>query len=153
VGCGYGALADFLGARFTEFSYYGYDICPEMVAEAAKGHREQANLVFTTDWTDVPMCDVAISSGIFNVRLTHSTAEWEKYLFETLAAIDSKSRLAWSVNFLTSYSDAHLKRDDLYYADPCFYFDWCKRNVTRHVAVLHDYGLYEFTLIARKHFG
>ena len=35
-------------------------------------------------------------------------------------------------------------------ADPAFFFDWCKRNFSRHVSLLHDYGLYEFTLLTRK---
>jgi len=41
-------------------------------------------------------------------------------------------------------------REDLYYADPCFIFDYCKRNFSRNVALLHDYELYEFTIIVRK---
>ena len=39
---------------------------------------------------------------------------------------------------------------DLYYADPCALFDHCKTKYSRNVALLHDYGLYEFTLIVRK---
>jgi len=41
-------------------------------------------------------------------------------------------------------------RDYLYYGDPCFYFDLCKRSYSRQVALMHDYGLYEFTLLVRK---
>jgi hypothetical protein len=41
-------------------------------------------------------------------------------------------------------------RPDLYYADPCFFFDYCQRRYLRRVAVLHDYGLYEFTVVVRK---
>ena len=41
-------------------------------------------------------------------------------------------------------------RPDLYYADPCFLFDYCQRRYSRWVAVLHDYGLYEFTIVVRK---
>ena len=38
----------------------------------------------------------------------------------------------------------------LYYADPCALFDYCKRNFSRNVALLHDYKIYDFTLIVRK---
>ena len=31
-----------------------------------------------------------------------------------------------------------------------FFFDFCKRNFSRNVALLHDYGLYDFTIIVRK---
>ena len=50
---------------------------------------------------------------------------------------------------LTSYSDPDRMRPDLYYGDPCRLFDHCKRRYSRHVALLHDYGLYEFTILVR----
>ena len=53
-------------------------------------------------------------------------------------------------NFLTKYSDAGKMRFDLYYADPLFLFDYCKRNFSKNVALLHDYHLYDFTLLIRK---
>jgi hypothetical protein len=53
---------------------------------------------------------------------------------------------------LTKYSDAERMagRPDLFYGDPLFFFDFCKRNFSRNVALLHDYGLYDFTIIVRK---
>ena len=60
------------------------------------------------------------------------------------------SRRGFSSNFLTKYSDAEKMRPDLYYADPLFLFDQCKRNFSRNVALLHDYRLYDFTLVIRK---
>ncbi|HAW53355.1 MAG TPA: SAM-dependent methyltransferase, partial [Flavobacteriales bacterium] len=47
-------------------------------------------------------------------------------------------------------SDPDRKRPDLYYGDPCFFFDYCKRNFSRNVALLHDYNLYDFTILVRK---
>ena len=41
-------------------------------------------------------------------------------------------------------------RPDLYYPDPGAVFDRCMRRYSRHVALLHDYGLYEFTILVRK---
>ena len=41
-------------------------------------------------------------------------------------------------------------RPDLYYADPGLFFDDCKRRFSRNVAILHDYDLYDFTVIVRK---
>jgi hypothetical protein len=41
-------------------------------------------------------------------------------------------------------------REDLFYADPCELFDYCKTRFARNVALLHDYGLYEFTILVRK---
>ncbi len=53
-------------------------------------------------------------------------------------------------NLLTSYSDKDMMRPDLYYGDPLFYFDYCKRNFSQNVALLHDYGLFEFTILVKK---
>jgi hypothetical protein len=41
-------------------------------------------------------------------------------------------------------------RDDLYYADPLFFFDYCKTRFSRFVTLIHDYPLYEFTILVRK---
>lgn len=53
---------------------------------------------------------------------------------------------------LTKYSDADrmAERPDLFFGDPLFFFDFCKRNFSRNVALLHDYGLYDFTILVRK---
>jgi hypothetical protein len=50
----------------------------------------------------------------------------------------------------TVHSDRGWMRSDLSYADPSFWFEYCLRNFSRHVAVLHDYPLYEFTILVRK---
>jgi hypothetical protein len=41
-------------------------------------------------------------------------------------------------------------QDYLYYADPRVLFDHCKTRYSKNVALLHDYGLYEFTILVRK---
>jgi hypothetical protein len=91
-----------------------------------------------------------IASGIFNVRLDRTDAEWFEYLQDTLDILDATSSFGFSFNCLTSYSDEEKKRDWLYYADPCQLFNLCKRRYSSQVALLHDYGLYEFTILVRK---
>ncbi len=50
---------------------------------------------------------------------------------------------------LSLYSDEDKRNSTLYYADPCRVFDWCKREITRDVALLHDYGQWDFTILLR----
>ena len=50
---------------------------------------------------------------------------------------------------LTSYADPDRMRADLYYGDPGYYFAFCKQHA-RNVALLHDYDLYDFTMLVRK---
>jgi hypothetical protein len=64
--------------------------------------------------------------------------------------LNLNSRLGFAFNCLTSYSDSDKLRDHLYYANPNELFDFCKRQYSRNIALLHDYDLYEFTILVRK---
>jgi SAM-dependent methyltransferase len=151
VGCGYGALVEFLKPRFPGYRYAGNDVSIEMVAAAQARYRDDANVRITHGSTPAEAADYGIASGIFNVTRGHADDEWLDYIHATLDMLDATSRLGFSFNCLTSYSDAeYMRPDKLYYADPCALFDRCKRKYSRQVALLHDYGLYEFTILVRK---
>ena len=145
-GCGYGALADHLAAEGASFTYAGYDIAEAMV-EAARVRMPQHT--FTAVAEELPVADVTVASGIFNVLAGTAEQDWGEYVRSTVRAMRAKSRRGIAFNMLTSYSDAHKMVPELHYADPCTMFDWCKRELSRHVSLLHDYGLWEFTVIVR----
>lgn len=150
LGCGYGALYDFLRERHKDFSYLGIDVSPEMVAAASSRFAGESNARFVEGAAASLEADYGVASGVFNVRQGRSELEWRNYLEATLDAMHATSRRAFAFNCLTSYSDEDRKRDYLYYADPCKLFDFCKRRYSRNVALLHDYELYEFTIIVKK---
>ena len=150
LGCGYGALFDYLDPRFRNFSYQGYDISAEMVGAARRRLRGQPNARISLGAQPGEPADYAVASGVFNVRLQRSDSSWFEYILATLDALHAASRRGFSFNCLTSYSDADRMRDYLYYADPRLMFDHCKRRYSPQVALLHDYGLYEFTILVRK---
>lgn len=151
LGCGYGALFDHLKGRYQNFSYMGFDISEDMVRAAQERYSGDQYVQVKVGAEPSMMADYGIASGIFNVRLGRSDAEWQDYLAATLDVLDRTSRLGFAFNCLTSYSDKNKMRDYLYYADPCALFDLCKRRYSKHVALLHDYGLYEFTILVRKY--
>jgi SAM-dependent methyltransferase len=148
-GCGYGALADYLTATAKPFEYCGYDIAPEMVAAARQRFSGHANCRFETDRRRVRRADYTVASGIFNVKGNRDDAVWTTYVREVLHDIAILSSRGFAFNLLTTYSDPERRRADLYYADPCETFDYCKRHFSTRVALLHDYPLYEFTIIVR----
>jgi SAM-dependent methyltransferase len=150
LGCGYGALYDYLATRWQDFSYLGVDISEGMIAAAEARLKGRIGIRFIRAGAPDAIGDYGIASGIFNVRLNRTDAEWQAYLEATLDLLDRTSRLGFSFNCLTSYSDADRMRPDLHYADPCRLFDLCKRRYSKNVALLHDYGLYEFTMLVRK---
>src|SRR5690606_26468587 len=150
VGCGYGAFFDFLLKKYTLFSYLGIDLSGDMVHVAEKAHSDYKQACFISAAIPDRIADYGVASGIFNVRLGRTDEEWRTHVEATLDILDETSRLGFAFNCLTSYSDANKKKDYLYYADPCALFDFCMRRYSRQVALLHDYGLYEFTILVRK---
>jgi len=148
-GCGYGALVDYLASRGAPFTYLGYDASEAMIAQASALHAGRPGCVFVAQESELPVADYSVASGIFNVKLQFSDAEWTTYMLHLVDRLAALSRRGFAFNALTSYADADRMRADLYYADPLFWFDRCKRRYARRVALLHDYPLYEFTILVR----
>lgn len=147
VGCGYGAFLPFLTLQRPLGRYLGVDVSPEMVASASALHGSSRFFV----GSEAPeVVDYIVASGIFNVRMDLPVREWTAYIERTLENFHTKSRRGFAFNCLTSYADPDRMRPDLHYADPLTLFDWCKRRFSSRVALLHDYPLYEFTLLVRK---
>ena len=147
-GCGYGSLLSYLKKNGLKCNYFGYDISLEML--------NQANLIFPNEgrWinnlSENIKVDFVVASGLFNVKQDVNPIAWEKYIFETLDVINSISIKGFSFNILSSYSDEKFMKDYLYYASPELFFKQCKLKYSKQVAILHDYNLYEFTIIIRK---
>ena len=149
-GCGYGALVEELERDGRPFRWTGFDISPAMREEARARHERRPERRVVDDEHELEPADFVVASGIFNVRLEHDEQRWESYVERTVERLHELSRRGFAFNMLTSYSDPDKMRDDLHYADPLAWFDRCKRLYSRHVALLHDYGLWEFTLVVRK---
>ncbi len=150
LGCGYGALWDYLRPGADDIFYVGVDVSADMVEAAVRRFPGESRARFLHAERPDAEADYGIASGVFNVRLGRTDEEWRRHFEDTLDLLDATSRKGFSFNCLTSYSDKDRMRGDLYYADPCALFDLCKRRYSRNVALLHDYQLYEFTILVRK---
>ena len=149
-GCGYGALVVYMTDRGYAFQYRGFDISDQMIAKARELHKGLGHCEFFTDVSRLTAADYTVASGIFNVKLQTSHEEWTEYVLHTLGRISELSEKGFAFNVLTSYSDRDRMRPNLYYADPLFLFDYCKKNFSRFVSLLHDYPLYEFTILVKE---
>lgn len=149
-GCGYGALAGWLFDRGFRGRYWGLDVSAPMLEHARTSFVGREDVAFVHEPAALPVADYTVASGVFNVKLDASMPEWTDYAVDTIREMWAHSRYGVAFNMLTSYSDPERMRDDLYYADPAFFFDLSKRELSRHVALLHDYGLWEFTLLVRR---
>jgi hypothetical protein len=130
--------------------YFGYDVSELMIENAMKIKVPVISSEFSTNKTGLRGLDYVVASGVLNVRLNAKENEWIEYIKNTLSFINESAIKGFSFNALTSYSDKEKMKDYLYYSDPLYWFDYCKRNFSKQVALLHDYGLYEFTILVRK---
>jgi SAM-dependent methyltransferase len=147
-GCGYGALARRLITGRLLFRYVGYDVCQPMV-DVARVQVRDKRCVFTARRDQLAPVDYTLASGIFNVKLHASQTDWQAHILATLDELCAYSRTGFAFNLLSRYADVELMRDHLHYGDPGRYFKLCKERYSRNVSLLHDYDLYEFTVLVR----
>ncbi len=149
-GCGYGDFFAYLRERGYRCRYTGIDLMAEAIACAKQKYSGNKDAVFIRGTKLEKTYDYIVASGIFNLKKNVRNDDWKQYILEVLKEFHSHSKKGFAFNCLTSYSDAEYMRDDLYYADPLFWFDYAKKHFSRNVALLHDYELYDFTVLVRK---
>ena len=148
-GCGLGALAPYLRTRGHRGAYVGFDVSPAMIEAGARFLESQPRCHLTSDRDMVAAADYVLASGVFNVKMDAADGAWREYVFALIEDMRGLSVRGFGFNALTIHSDPERRRGDLYYADPVEWLEHCRRTYSRHVALLHDYGLYEFTVLVR----
>lgn len=150
-GCGAGSFLGFLRKRNPSkiINYIGIDISSAMIEKAKELYDGNEDECFICGHELNETYDYIIASGIFNI-MEGTNASWKEYMLDIVGEFHAHSRKGFAFNCLTKYSDAEKMKDYLYYADPLFWFDYAKRNYSKNVALLHDYQLYDFTLLVRK---
>jgi len=151
-GCGYGALLPWVRERGFTGRYAGFDLSGDMIAEGSRAAAAapRRDWTFTADRQDLTPADFVVASGIFNVKMDTPAGDWHDYVLATIDELAALAVRGFAFNALTAYSDPDKQRSDLYYADPLELFDYCTRTHSRSVALLHDYPLYEFTMLVRR---
>ena len=148
LGCGLASLYRHIKKRGIAVSkYYGYDMSDKMLNKAREAVPAGDGELICADHL-THLADYSVASGIFNTRLEADEAEWKQYMKSVIRDLDAHSSKGFAFNSLTSYVD--WKQYNLFYVDPCEIFDFCKREFSRKVTLLHDYDLWEWTIIVRK---
>jgi SAM-dependent methyltransferase len=152
LGCGTGDFVSFLKKHNLEVDYCGYDVMPDMIKLSKIRFENFPNVSFSliNSAQEIREAEYTIASGIFNIRYDTDNSTWLTYILDTLSAMNLKSSLGFAFNVLTKYSDLEFMKKELYYADPEYLFEYCKKNFSRNVALLHDYDQYDFTILVRK---
>ena len=149
LGCGCGDFLNFLRSSGHAGTYVGWDVAPEMIAAARAQHGEGRDRQWHVGAVPDVACDYAIASGVLNVKGEAGTAEWAVYVHEVIDVLARSGRRAFGFNMLSLSSDPEKRRPHLYYADPAAMMRHCLDRYGRHVAILQDYGLWEFTVMIR----
>jgi len=152
VGCGYGALLEYLSKRHVgaRIDYLGLDLSPAMIRQARALWRNRARTQFVAGHVSPRIADYSVASGIFHVKLGSANDQWEYFIERTLSDMRSTSRHGFSVNFIEARFRADPPLESELYrsvAEPWMRF--CKERLEGSVDVLTDYGLREFTLLVR----
>lgn len=152
LGCGYGALLALLGRRHrtAAVDYLGIDLSPAMIDAARRLWRTRRGAAFCVGDRSPRSADYSIASGIFNVRLEQPLCLWERFVQETLRELAATSRRGFAVNFLAPLPPQIEGRPQLYRTAAQPWVAFCRDALGCRVEVLGDYGMREFTLIARK---
>ncbi|MET4240100.1 SAM-dependent methyltransferase [Bradyrhizobium sp. i1.4.4] len=147
LGCGFGDFLSFLRSAGHRGHFTGYDIAPNMIAAARGLHGEGVDHCWRIGATPEHQADFALASGIFNVKGDVPDDIWLSYIHETLDGLAGAGRRGFGFNILSLSSDPDRRRPNLYYADPSEMLGYCLSHFGRSVALLQDYGLYEFTVL------
>jgi methyltransferase family protein len=149
-GCGYGAHLTYLLSRGIPVAeYHGYDISDSMLEAASKSLASfQGKLDLQNSMTINTNADYSFVSGTFNVRFEAADDDWKAFIHSKLDELDRNSRKGFAFNLLSTYVD--WQEPHLYYGDPCYWFDFCKKHYSKYVTLLHDYPLYEWTIKIQK---
>ena len=149
VGCGYGALAAWMRRSGYCNSYFGCDVSGHMVAAARTAYGGLDGVEFEQGYW-AANADFVVASGIFNIQFDDHDTRWRAYVERTILRMSERARYGFAFNCLTTSSDPERMESRLFYAHPPEILDWCMRRFGRHVALRHDYGLYEFTVLVWK---
>ncbi|MGI9387629.1 MAG: class I SAM-dependent methyltransferase [Methyloligellaceae bacterium] len=150
LGCGYGALFEFLDARawLQDGCYYGYDICADMLA-AANSRICDPRADFTQSMIATRRADYSFASGTFNLKGTVTDAEWAIYVKESLLWLWEQSAEGLAFNLLDGTCTTEPK-EWLYYPDPAEFYDFCRQNLSSAIQRVDDPVRKDCTLLLQR---
>lgn len=152
LGCGYGALVDFLALRHSRarIDYLGIDLATAMVDAARARYGARPRVAFAQGDMPPREADFSVASGIFNVRLDQPPARWRAWVARTLTALHATSRRGFAVNFIAPPPHGARLPAGLYHPAPEVWGEFCLAHLGATVELVEGYGLHEYTLLVRR---
>ncbi len=140
VGCGLGDFYKYLSEQNRDFTYHGYDIVPEYIAECRRVY-PQAKFEVRNIFLDGidGLYDTAVMSQVLNNR--YQKSDNMQVMQRALELIFQHTSISVSVDMLSTYVD--FRNPDLFYYQPEEIFRMAKAIAPR-VLIRHDYRAFEF---------
>ena len=143
IGCGYGALAQYISNEYPSktLRYYGYDISKDLINFCQKNY-SLSEAKFDIGTKPNLEVDVCLISGTFNLTATKNLTEWEDYIFKILTDCWLKTKKALMFNLQTS-NPAHISRGNIFYGDKLSIASRCSllfgpTSLVHHTDLPHD---------------
>jgi hypothetical protein len=146
-GCGLAHLYDHIKAKGLPMkSYRGYDLSEPSLEMARERLGDEVELVHGDHLTKD--ADYSLAVGIFNTRFAATDEEWGAFMKSVARDLYEHSTRGCAMTSLTDVVDFRLP--DHYYADPMEMFAYCREQISPRVALLHDYPLFDWTILIRR---
>ena len=147
LGCGYGALFDYIQDQGFLGQYYGYDRNLRMIQYAKKTFPYKNVYLSVASQVETEV-DYTILSGTFNLKMDAPNGIWWRGVKEMLIHSWTQTREIMAFNFLPIPSKRKtMKR--LFYCDSEVMLSFCK-TLTPHITVIEEKSLLDTHLILHR---
>lgn len=147
-GCGVSHLLEYIRRNSIEgIDYHGLDVSQPFIELSRRkfpGTTYYSIDLLHGDAAALPRFDYVVMNGIFTYKGDMPHARMFDYCRAQIEAVFRHAIVGLAFNAITPQVD--WTRDDLFHLPLDPVMEWLARNVSRHIVVRHDYGLYEYTV-------
>lgn len=147
-GCGASHLYEYiLKHEIRGIRYHGLDISQRFLelSRAKFPDLDYLSLdVLDPDGPEWPQFDYIVMNGVLTYKGDVATGEMFEYCRALLPVVFAHADIGMAFNVMTKQVD--WEREDLFHLEVDPLLSFLAANLSRHVVVRHDYGLYEYTI-------
>lgn len=150
-GCGAAHMLEYIQAHgIDNIRYSGLDISGQFISLSRQKFPDIDFycLDILEPAVELPDFDYIVMNGVFTIKATLSFDEMFSYLKEMIPRVFSRARTGIAFNVMSRHVDR--ERQDLFHLSMDELGEFLTREVTRHFAFRHDYGLREYTVYLYK---
>lgn len=147
-GCGAAHLLEFIRSRALQgIDYHGLDASPRAIELCRRKFPDIEFLaldVLAEDALAWPDFDYVVMNGVLTYKGGTSQAAMFEYARTLVKAVFRHVRVGLAFNVLSKHVDQ--ERDELFHLEMDPLIGFLSREVSRHLVIRADYGLYEYTV-------